>query len=478
MHLKEIKEIKETLVVGLGISGLAVAQYLHQNKIPFAVFDTREEPPKLEEFNRTCPGVPFYTKQAVEHFKALELYSLKTLILSPGLAKDDPSLKPLLSPHVKIIGDIELFAQNVKAPVVAITGSNGKSTVTTLVGEMAKQAGIRVGVGGNLGTSALTLLQENYDLYVLELSSFQLETTYSLKPAVSTVLNLCLDHMDRYKTLEEYYRAKAQIFNNSQAIVVNRDDTYVFEQIKKQIPSSIPAISFGLNLPPDKHFGVDFKVGGILMQGQTPLLPISDLKIFGMHNVANVLAALSLGASIQLPLPAMLSTLQTFTGLPHRGEWVRTRNEVQWINDSKGTNVGATMAAIQGLKQSIGGKWILIAGGIAKNADFSPLKPVIQESCRAVILLGEARKELKALLSDVNPSEVIPSDGIHGVETSSDTIVCIEVNSMEEAVRAAAKQALPGDGVLLSPACASFDMFKNFEHRGDVFKACVRALPE
>lgn len=457
-------QLKETLVVGLGISGFSVAQYLQQKNIPFAMIDSRDNPPKLEEFKHAFPNVPIYTGSFfADSFPRAALSQAKTIILSPGLAKNDPSLKPYLPPNVNIIGDIELFAQNVKAPVVAITGSNGKSTVTTLVGEMAKQAGLRVGVGGNLGTPALSLLQENYDLYVLELSSFQLETTYSLKPAVSTVLNICLDHMDRYKSLEEYYLAKAQIFNHSEAIVVNRDDAYVFERIIKQIPPTVPAISFGLNLPPEKHFGVSFegkkgKEGkkGMLMQGQTPLLPISELKIVGLHNVANVLAALSLGESIQLPLSAMLTTLKTFAGLPHRGEWVRTRNEVQWINDSKGTNVGATLAAINGLKQTIPGKWVLIVGGIAKNADFTPLKPVVADTCRAVILLGEAKKELNSLLSQVVP--------------------CIEVDSMEEAVIKAAEQALPGDGVLLSPACASFDMFDNFEHRGNVFKDCVRAL--
>lgn len=437
----------ETLVVGLGISGLAVAHYFKKKHIPFTVLDSRENPPKLEELKQACPEVAIHTGG----FPPALLSQAKTIILSPGLSQTDPSIQPYLSPSTKVIGDIELFAQDVTAKVVAITGSNGKSTVTTLVGEMAKQSGLRVGVGGNLGTPALSLLEENHDLYVLELSSFQLETTYSLQPAVSTVLNICLDHMDRYQTLEQYYNSKARIFHNCNATVVNRDDQFVLQRV----PAQLPVISFGLNLPPENHFGVSFATK-MLMHGATPILPLSELKLFGQHNVANVLAALSLGHSIQLPMQDMVTVLKTFTGLPHRGEWVRTRNHVQWINDSKGTNVGATQAALNGLKNSIPGKWVLIAGGIAKNADFTPLKTTVQESCRAVILIGEAKEELYQLLSK--------------------SISCIQVNSMEEAVLAASKYAKSGDGVLLSPACASFDMFSNFEHRGDMFKSCVRAL--
>lgn len=437
----------KTLIIGLGITGVSVANFLAEQHIPFVVLDSRDNPPKLEEFKKVHPTVPIYTGG----FPPEILLQAETIILSPGLAKDDPSLKPYLSPNTKMIGDIELFAQYVKAPVVAITGSNGKSTVTTLLGEMAKQSGVSVAVGGNLGQPALSLLKENAELYILELSSFQLETTYSLRPRVATVLNICLDHMDRYKTLEDYYNAKARIYQGSQSIVVNRDDPYVNERI----PNNIPTISFGLNLPDNPNFGVSFEKG-VLLQGATPLLPLSELKLFGQHNVANVLAALSLGFSIDLPMEAMISTLKTFTGLPHRGEWVRSKNNVQWINDSKGTNVGATIAAINGLKNTIPGKWVLIAGGIGKNADFSPLKPTIVECCRAVILIGEAQEELYQLLSNALP--------------------CIRANSMEEAVNFAEKEAHSGDGVLLSPACASFDMFANFEQRGDVFKACVQKL--
>lgn len=447
------KAPSKTVIVGLGITGYTCALYLYQKNIPFSIVDTRDAPPKLSELKQNCPGAAVYTGG----FPPLLLSQAETIVLSPGMSKEDPSLQPFFSENARIIGDIELFAEGVTAPVVAITGSNGKSTVTSLVGEMAKHAGIRVGVGGNLGTPALSLLQEDHDLYVLELSSFQLETTYSLHPQVATLLNICYDHMDRYRTLEDYYHAKERIFNHADTIVVNRDDPFVLERINKKVAKDLPRISFGLNLPPinSSDFGVSFEKG-MLLQGKDPLLPLSSLKLFGIHNIANALAALSLASMIKLPKESMLEALKSFPGLPHRCEWVRTRHDVQWINDSKGTNVGATIAALNGLKNTIPGKWILIAGGIGKNADFSPLKPVILDTCRAVILMGEAKKELRALLEKVIP--------------------CIEVKSMEDAVFEASKQAQSGDGVLLSPGCASFDMFKNFEHRGEVFKAAVKDL--
>lgn len=444
-------QIKKTIIFGLGITGLSCAEYLIQEKIPFIVFDSRKNPPNLVEFKNRFPNVSVYT----EHYPSELINSVETILLSPGISKEDPLLAPFNSPKIKIMGDIELFSKkNNSKPVIAITGSNGKSTVTSLVGEMAKASNIKVGVGGNLGTPALALLKENPDLYVLELSSFQLETTESLKPSVSTILNICLDHMDRYKTLEEYYRAKARIFDHSHKIVINRDDSYILNHLEKDLVQR-PTISFGLSIPSDQNFGVNFKTGELLF-GATPLLNISELKIFGHHNVANALAALSLGAAQNFPIDAMLNALKTFGGLAHRCEWVRTLNEIRFVNDSKGTNVGATIASLEGLKETIPGKWILILGGIGKNADFAPLKKPILDSCRSVILLGEAKKELFQLLS--------PS------------IPCISVNNMEEAVQKAYQTAKPGDGVLLSPACASFDMFKHFEHRGQVFKDVVHGL--
>lgn len=456
-----------TVIVGLGITGFACAEFLHSLGTPFTIIDSRDNPPKMTEFKGYYPNIAVFTGG----FPPDILSKADRIILSPGVSKENPELTKYLSPHVEIISEIELFARMVSKPVVAITGSNGKSTVTSLVGEMAKAAGISVGVGGNLGTPALKLLMDMHDLYVLELSSFQLETTYSLKPEVATVLNLSLDHMDRYTRLEDYSAAKCRIFNGCKKIVVNRDDPILpkddeacdIKLTKEKTQKQIPTISFGLDAPKDNNFGLIEKPGRsgepselYFARGTTALLPVSQFKLFGRHNIANALAALALGESIDLPMSAMLSTLENFSGLPHRSEWVREYQGVQWINDSKGTNVGATLSTLQGLAHNIPGKWVLIAGGLGKNADFTPLRSLIQQHCRAVVLIGEAADELENLLKTVVP--------------------CVRANSMIDAVQIATKEAKSGDGVLLSPACASYDMFRDFEDRGDCFKAAVSHL--
>ena len=437
------------VIIGLGETGIACVQHFQDLQIPVVVMDSRDAPPKLAEFKTRYPNIPVYTGG----FKEEVLRKAKTLIVSPGIPQDHPDIVKAISSNTEIIGDIEVFAKSIHEPVVAITGSNGKSTVTTLVGEMAKKAGRSVGVGGNLGIPVLALLKQKPEFYVLELSSFQLETTYSLKPKVATVLNLSPDHMDRYASLEQYKAAKCRIFMNCEKAVINRDDPL----LANSVPSHIPVISFGLNEPGPDQFGLIRKENELwLAKSSQQLIALSELKLFGLHNAANALAALALGESVQLPMETMLSVLKTFTGLSHRCEWVRKYKEVQWINDSKGTNVGATFAALQGLASDIPGKWILIAGGLGKNADFTPLKPLITQYCRAVVLIGEAASELENLLQ--------PS------------VTCVRAMHMIDAVNNAAKLAEPGDGVLLSPACASWDMFKNFEARGDAFKAAVNAL--
>jgi len=353
------------------------------------------------------------------------------------------------------------------------------------MGAMVKASGYKVGVGGNLGTPVLTLLKNNPELFVLELSSFQLETTYSLKATVATVLNLSPDHMDRYASCEDYYAAKRRIYQNCEQAVINRAEplSHPITLSKGSSKNNFPffrslnslrsnnsrskvesyfltgpktgiQISFGLDAPAAGHFGlITEKDQCYLAFGKEKLLPVSKLKLFGRHNLANCLAALALGEAIQLPMETRLAVLEKFEGLPHRAEWVRELKGVQWINDSKGTNVGATEAALKGLADDIQGKWILIAGGVGKNADFMPLKSIVQKYCRAVILIGESALVLETILSSVVP--------------------CFKATSMEAAVLEASKQALPGDGVLLSPACASFDMFKNYEARGDEFKRAV-----
>lgn len=441
----------DTAIIGLGETGLACVKYFTSQGIPIVVMDSRENPPKLAEFKKNYPDIPVFTGG----FPKEILAKTKTLVLSPGISQDHPEIMGSLSPNAEIMGDIEILARNITVPVVAITGSNGKSTVTTLVGEMAKAAGIRVGVGGNLGTPVLELLKENPELYILELSSFQLETTHSLKPKAVTILNISPDHLDRYVSVMDYQAAKHRIFNNAETIIVNREDPQI-PKTRSNDDSKI--ISFGIDIPLENQYGLiknkDSEIW--LARGQELLLPVSALKLKGRHNISNALAALALGESIGLPIASMLSVLRSFPGLPHRAEWVSNYFGVPWINDSKGTNVGATLATLQGLARDISGKWVLIAGGVGKNADFSPLVPLIQQHCRAVVLIGEAAKELYTLLHPV----------VH----------CVRAGDMFDAVKKAAACVKPGDGVLLSPVCASYDMFKNFEERGDAFKAAVKKL--
>jgi len=295
---------------------------------------------------------------------------------------------------------------------------------------------------------------EKPELYVLELSSFQLETTDSLKLKTAVILNLSPDHLDRYPSLDAYREAKYRIFKHCEQVVINRDDPLISDDIK----SKVQIFSFGLNKPKENQYGL-IKQGENqvwLARGEELLINTAKVKLFGQHNMANALAALALGESIGLSMKVMLSILETFSGLPHRCEWIREFKGVQWINDSKGTNVGATIAALKGVAPTITGKWILMAGGVGKNADFTPLQPVVGMFCRQVVLIGEAKEELYKLLNS--------------------TVPCVRANDMSEAVNIAFQCAQKGDGVLLSPACASLDMFTNFEARGNAFKEAVRSL--
>ncbi len=349
-----------------------------------------------------------------------------------------------------------MFAQTARAPVAAITGSNGKSTVTTLLGEMARHAGRDARVGGNLGTPALDLLEASEpDLYVLELSSFQLETTYSLNAAAATVLNLTPDHMDRYRDLAEYAAAKQRVYRGAGVLIINRDDPIVAAMAERQRT----CVGFTLHEPKEGDFGVRSVQGEPwLARGKENLLCAGALRIKGNHNIANALAALALGAAVGLPLRAMLEALTQFKGLPHRSEWVAEQDGVAWYNDSKGTNVGATLAALSGLGATLGaGNIVLIAGGDGKNADFSILRAAVQKYARAVVLIGRDAPMLARALRN--------------------TVPMISAADMKDAVRKARAAAQSGDAVLLSPACASFDMFSGYEERGRVFSAAVLELP-
>jgi UDP-N-acetylmuramoylalanine--D-glutamate ligase len=437
------------IVVGLGKSGMSLVRFLAQQGVRFAVADTRANPPELATLQRDYPQVEVRCGELDVDFlcRASELY------VSPGLALATPALREAAARGVKMSGDIDLFTRHAKAPIVAITGSNAKSTVTTLVGEMAAAAGRKVAVGGNIGTPALDLLSDDVELYVLELSSFQLETTERLNAEVATCLNVSEDHMDRYDGMQHYHLAKHRIFRGAKQVVVNRDDALS----RPLIADQVPCWSFGLGKPDFKRFGLVEESGEkqLAFQFET-LMPTAELKIRGAHNQSNALAALALGHAVGLPFEAMLQTLRNFAGLPHRCQWVRELRGVGYYDDSKATNVGAALAAIEGLGADIAGKLVLIAGGDGKGADFSALKAPAAKFCRAVVLLGRDAELLATALGDAAP--------------------LVRVKTLEEAVQCAAELAQSGDAVLLSPACASLDMFKNFEERGRLFAQAAEGL--
>lgn len=442
--------VEPTLVVGLGKTGLSCVRFLIANGIPVAVTDSRDNPPGLEllcdEFGQVEYSVGGFDNNLFKW--------ARRLLVSPGVSVNEPLIVDARERGVEVVGDVELFARLAKAPIVAITGSNGKSTVTALVAEMVKGAGKNVLMGGNIGTPVLDLLLEPVpDVYVLELSSFQLETTTSLDPAVAVVLNVSPDHMDRYPDVESYADAKQRIYGldgfDHGVMVVNRDDDIVMAMIQ----AGREYVSFGLGEAKEKDFGRVMHQGELwLSQGHQPLLPVNELCMAGEHNQANALAALAMGDVIGLPMIAMLNVLRQFRGLAHRTQWVANINDVSWYNDSKGTNVGATLSALNGFDKPV----VLIAGGQGKGADFSVLRPAVEEKARAIILFGEDADIIERALADA--------------------VQIVRVNDLDEAVTQAQAIARRGDIVLFSPACASFDMFKNFEARGEAFMDAVRGL--
>lgn len=438
------------VIVGLGATGISCARYLSQKGLPFAITDSRPNPPNLAEFKKLFPGV----KISVGKLDQNLFEQAKQLIVSPGISLHEPEIALQIAQGTPAIGDIELFTQATQAPVIAITGTNAKSTVTTLVGKMVKAAGKKAGVGGNLGVPALDLLTTpSPEVFVLELSSFQLETTYSLAPRVAVILNMTPDHMDRYGSLEEYCLAKQRIYSKADVAVCNRDDPLT----ECRNTSVSRMLRFTLNTPEENEFGLLTKGNSsYLAFHKQILMPVRDLPILGRHYQANALASLAIGYGYGLPFEPMLQTLIDFKGLPHRCQLIRELNGVYWYNDSKGTNVGATLAAIEGLGPEISGKLILIAGGVGKKADFSPLVPAIVKYVKTVVLIGEAAPVLADVIGD--------------------RVNITQAKNMEDAVNIASQVAEPGDSVLLSPACASFDMFNNFEHRGDVFTEIVNTI--
>lgn len=436
-----------TVVVGLGITGLSVARFLQKQHQAFVLMDTRVNPPNLAAVKEEFTQVPLVLGKLDTEL----LNQASEIILSPGVAMVTPEIAQAKALGVPVVGDIELLLRNVRAPIVAITGSNAKSTVTTLVGEMAKAAGLAVAVGGNLGTPALDLLSDDVELYVLELSSFQLETVTQVNAKAATILNISEDHLDRYESMQAYILAKMRVYFGAENFILNRNDVLA----QPPIPRGKNPIYFG---------GVaDFGGYGILhYQGEeylakslTPLMPISELKIRGRHNVDNALAALALGDAANIPMDAMLQSLRDFKGLPHRCEWVRDINGVEFYNDSKGTNIGATLAAIKGLSRKPH-KLFVIAGGEGKDQNFADLAPTLAEHTCELILIGRDARLIAHACESFVP--------VHFAE------------SLSAAVTKARALANPQDVILLSPACASFDMFKGYADRGEQFCKIVHEV--
>lgn len=444
---------EKKVVIGMGATGQSVVRFLLRAGFSPVVADSRSQPPGLDAFREEFPEVPVETGP----LNPETMLAASEIIASPGIALAEPALQQAVNAGIPVIGDIELFARELAAlpqppKLVAITGSNGKSTVTTLVGLMAERAGADVRVGGNIGVPVLDLLAQPLpQLFVLELSSFQLETTSSLAPTAATILNLSADHMDRYDTLADYHRAKQRIYRNAKQLVVNRADPLTRGPLSRDSREW----SFGLDQPDLQQFGVRrFNNEEWLAQGMEKLLPVSELAMVGRHNVANALAALALGNVVDLPMDAMLSVLRSFKGLPHRCERVADLDGVTFVNDSKGTNVGATRAALDGLATGKN-KIVLIAGGDGKGADFSPL--------------AESAAALRALVT-------IGVDGEKIAQVFEGKAEIQRAVTMDDAVSLARTLAKRGDYVLLSPACASFDMYRNFEARGEDFRHAVGEL--
>lgn len=444
-----ISSDQQKVVIGLGKTGYSVLAFFAERNIDVVVMDTREEPPFAQQVRDNYPNV----KMILGGLNQGVLCGASQIILSPGLALSTPEIKAAVDQGVPVVGDVQVFADHVKAPVIAITGSNAKSTVTTLVGEMAKQAGLNTAIGGNLGTPALDLINDDVQLYVMELSSFQLETTPALKANVATVLNVSPDHLDRYdNNYLAYHQAKHKIFLGCERVVVNKDDALSAPMIKDKTPST----SFTLSKPSLNEFGIVEKEGGrYLAKFDQPLLACRELKIKGSHNQSNALAALALGEAVNLPMASMLETLKTFPGLEHRCMWVGENDGVDFFNDSKGTNVGAAEAAILGLGPDLSGQIILMAGGDGKGADFEFLQSSVKQFVKTLVLYGRDKLKLADALSGC--AEVILAD------------------DFTQAFNLAKQNACRGDAVLLSPACASFDMFNSFEHRGETFVELVNA---
>ncbi|MFK7814975.1 MAG: UDP-N-acetylmuramoyl-L-alanine--D-glutamate ligase [Gammaproteobacteria bacterium] len=450
LQTNDIDNVGETIVIGLGETGFSVARYLRKQNIVFSMLDTRTHPPLLAAFKQDFPEVDVRLNALSEG----ELANAAQIIVSPGIDIHEDIIKgAIVNNGCECIGDVELFSRSTDIPIVAITGSNGKSTVTSLFNEMARASSMSSYAGGNLSPPALDLLNhKDAELFVLELSSFQLESIKSLQPEASVVLNVSPDHLDRHGDVGNYAAVKEHIYSQAKFSIVNRDDEYV-----SQMKYSGEVISFGLGHPKEGEFGVIKENGNLYVAfGDQCLLPIEDLALQGESGTLNSLAALALGHALQLPMLNMLDKLKSFKGLPHRLALITDKNGVSWFDDSKGTNIGATISSLRSLEKNI----ILIVGGVFKGGDLAQLREAVITHAKHVILMGQDASVLKR--------------GLEG-DLSIDMPFEI-VSSMNEAVEVAQKAAVTGDQVLLSPACASFDMYANYIERGCDFERCVKGL--
>ena len=440
---------RSVLVLGLGDTGLATVRWLRAHGARVRVADTRAQPPHAGVLRREAPEVDVHTGPFTR--ACFEGQSL--IVASPGVPLAEPEVAAAMARGQEVVGDVELFARTIQSlsrppRVVAITGANGKTTVTTMVGEMVRAAGLDTAVIGNIGTPVLEALNAPTpaEVYVLELSSFQLEATHNLALRAATVLNVTEDHLDRYADMDAYTAAKARIFAHCGQRILNREDP-------RSLAMANPgAITFGLDVPPTaRDWGLS--PNDWVCCGTTPVMALATLPLSGRHNAANAMAALALCDALGVPRPVAVQALQSFKGLPHRVERVATVAGVTYYDDSKGTNVGATVAALTGMTAPV----VLIAGGDGKGQDFSPLKAALSRHARALVLIGRDAPRIEAAVAGCG-------------------VPLVHANDMEDAVRQAARLAQREDVVLMSPACASFDMFSNYLHRAEVFVAAVRAL--
>ncbi len=440
---------KYYVVVGLGLTGLSVVHYLHARNLKFCVVDTRENPPGLKELQDNFPAVPVYLK----NFDSEVLLNAYALVLSPGVDRNEKFIRVVIDKGVAITSDVELFLKETKSKVVGVTGSNGKSTVVTLLGKIAEAQGLSSAVGGNIGVPALDLLSEKLDWVILELSSFQLENIKKANLEIACVLNVSSDHMDRHVNMEAYFRAKQRIYFGAKKIVYNLEDQLT-------IPPRVEGVSragFSLRKSREENetqFWFDV-TNRSLMCKRGELLRYADMQIKGLHNVANALAVIAICEFMNIDSKVVVEQLKSFRGLPHRSEWVKEWDGVTYVNDSKATNVGAAEAAVLGLKDEYANV-VLIAGGDGKGADFTSLAELIRKYVSALILIGR--------------------DGELIAKVVGDSVEKFYAINMLSAVEVAKKIAKPGSLVLLSPACASFDMYSGYEERGREFVKAVETL--